>query len=152
MGTHDFRTSQTLMRAHTAPSPELVCLDSLPPPTLQVSRSLSKIQAVARPSCLHTPSCVSLFATLCTVARQAPLTGLQGMRREITGFPRQEHCSGLLSPRPGALPDPGMERLSLASPALASGSFATAAWEAQPFFALLLSHKCQYSRTPLIRT
>ena len=35
-------------------------------------------------------------------------------------FSRQEYWSGLLFPSPGNLPDPGVEPMSLASPALAS--------------------------------
>ena len=38
------------------------------------------------------------------------------------GFPRQEYWSGWPFPSPGDLPDPGIEPMSLASPALA-GSF-----------------------------
>ena len=43
---------------------------------------------------------VRLFATLWTVARQAPLS---------MGFSRQEYWSGLPFPSPGDLPDPGIE-------------------------------------------
>ena len=43
---------------------------------------------------------VRLFATLWTVAHQAPLS---------MGFPRQEYWSGLPFPAPGDLPDPGIE-------------------------------------------
>ena len=49
-------------------------------------------------------SCVPLFATLWTVADQAPLS---------MGFSRQEYWSGLPCPSPGALPDPGIEPASL---------------------------------------
>ena len=52
---------------------------------------------------------VQLFATLWTVAFQAPLS---------MGFSRQEYCSGLLCPPPGNLPDPGIEPTSPVSPAL----------------------------------
>ena len=47
------------------------------------------------------------------------------------GFPRQEYWSGLPFPSPGDLPDPGVEPVSLVSPALA-GEFSTtsAPWEA----------------------
>ena len=51
---------------------------------------------------------VRLFATLWTVAHQAPLS---------MGFPRQEYWSGLLCPPSGDLPDPEME------PSLAGGFF-----------------------------
>ena len=45
-------------------------------------------------------SCVWLFATPCTVAYQAPV---------FMGFSRQEYWSGLPSPSPGDLPNPGIE-------------------------------------------
>ena len=67
-------------------------------------------------------SCVRLFATPWTVARQAPLS---------MGLSRQEHWSGLPFPSQGDLSDPGIEPASLMSPALA-GSFCTirTTWEA----------------------
>ena len=66
--------------------------------------------------------CVWLFATLWIVACQAPLS---------MGFSRQEYWSGLPSPPPGSLPYPGIEVMSLMSPAL-SGRFFTSStsWEA----------------------
>ena len=45
-------------------------------------------------------SCVQLFATLWTVACQAP---------PVIGFSRQEYWSGLSFPSPGDLPEPGIE-------------------------------------------
>ena len=46
------------------------------------------------------------------------------------GFSRQEHWSGWPCPPPGDLPDPGIEPVSLKSPALAGGFFTTSAtWE-----------------------
>ena len=63
-------------------------------------------------------SCVQLFATPC----QSPLS----MR-----FSRQEYRSGLPCPPPGDLSDPGIEPMSLLSPAWAGGFFSTnATWEA----------------------
>ena len=59
---------------------------------------------------------VQLIATLWTVAHQAPLS---------MEFPRQEYWSGLLFPIPGDLPDPGIEFMSSASPALAGRFFTT---------------------------
>ena len=56
---------------------------------------------------------VQLFAIPWTVAHQAPLS---------MGFSRQEYCSGLPCPSPGDLPDPGMEPVSFASPALQADS------------------------------
>ena len=49
---------------------------------------------------LQSLSCVRLFATLWTVALQAPLS---------MEFPRQEYCSGLPFPPPGDLPNPGIK-------------------------------------------
>ena len=49
-----------------------------------------------------------------SVAHRAPLS---------MGFPRQEYWSGLPFPTPGDLPDPGVEPVSLVSPALAGGFF-----------------------------
>ena len=55
------------------------------------------------------------------------------------GFSRQEYWSGLPCPPPGDLPDPGIEPVSLMSPALASGFFITSAtWEAH----LLYTRHC----------
>ena len=59
-------------------------------------------------------SCVRLFATLSTVAHQAPLS---------IGFSRQEYWSGLSCPSPGDLLDPGIEPTSPVSPALAGRFF-----------------------------
>ena len=53
--------------------------------------------------CCHF-SCVQLFATPRTVARQTPLS---------MGFSRQEHWSGLPFPPPRDLHDPGIEPVSL---------------------------------------
>ena len=41
------------------------------------------------------------------------------------GLSQQEYRSGLPFPPPGDLPDPGIESMSPASPALASGFFTT---------------------------
>ena len=66
---------------------------------------------------------VRLCATLWTVAHQAPLS---------MGFSRQEYWSGLPCPPLGDLPNPGIEPVSLTSPALSSGFFTTSTtWEAQ---------------------
>ena len=67
-------------------------------------------------------SCVCLFASLWTVACQAPPT---------MGFSRQEYWGGLPCPPLGDLPDPGIEFLSLTSLASAGRFFtASATWEA----------------------
>ena len=75
---------------------------------------------------MHVVSCLShvlLFVTPCiTVAHQIPLS---------KGFSRQEYWNGLPCPSPGDLPDPGIEPMTLRSPALAGGFFTTSAtWEA----------------------
>ena len=59
---------------------------------------------------------LQLFATLWTIAHQAPLS----MR-----FPRNEYFSGLPCPPPEDLSDPGIEPTSLKSPALAGGFITT---------------------------
>ena len=51
---------------------------------------------------------VQLFATLWSVAHQASLS---------IGFSRQKYWSGLPCPPPGDPPDPGVETVSLRSPA-----------------------------------
>ena len=53
---------------------------------------------------------VQLFVTLWTVAHQASLS---------IGFSRQGHWNGLPFPPPEDLPNPGIEPVSLKSPALA---------------------------------
>ena len=62
-----------------------------------------------------------LFATLWTVAHQAPLS------MELS---RQEYWRGLLCPSPGIIPTQGSKK-HLMPPAMAGGSFTTSAtWEA----------------------
>ena len=83
------------------------------------------IQVQALAELLHGTACqaalsrIRLFATLWTVARQAPLS---------MGFPRQEYWRGLPCPSPGDLPDSGIEPVSpvCVSPAPAGGFFITA--------------------------
>ena len=75
--------------------------------------------------CFCVLSCFSrlgLFATLWTVAHQAPLS---------VGLSRQEYWSGLSFPPPGELPNPRIEPASLMSPASGGGFFTTTdTWEA----------------------
>ena len=61
-------------------------------------------------------SCVWLFTTLWTLARQAPLS---------MGFSRQGYWRGLPLPPPGGLPDPGTKTASPVSPALQADSLPT---------------------------
>ena len=58
-----------------------------------------------------------VFGTPWTLSHQTPLS---------MEFSRQEYWSGLPFPLQGGLPDPGIKPVSLASPALAGESFATA--------------------------
>ena len=77
---------------------------------------------------------VWFFATLWTVACQAPLS---------MWFSRQEYWSGLPCPPPGDLPDPGIEPASLMSPVLAGKFFTTSAtlslWNCLVFILLLFA-------------
>ena len=75
-------------------------------------------------------SCVQLFATLWTVARQAPLS---------MGFSRQEYWSGLPFPSPGDLSNPGIEPRSpaLQADALTSNVF----FFPLPFHSVLVGKK-----------
>ena len=96
-------------------------------------------------------SCVCLFETLWTVARQAPLS---------MGFSRQEYWSALPCPPPGHLPDSGFEPVSLMSPALADRFFTTSAiWKTQNLLSftqpqdnckaiVCLNHTCWVEITP----
>ena len=76
-------------------------------------------------SCVHMLSRfshVQISVTPWTVALQAPLS---------VRFSRQEYWSGVPFSTPGDLPDPGIDPISLTSPALAGGFFSTkATWEA----------------------
>ena len=70
-------------------------------------------QAMKRWMCvLSCFRCVPFFATLWTVARQAPL---------FMGFSKQEYWTGFPFPPPGDLPHPGSKPERLMSPALAGG-------------------------------
>ena len=63
-----------------------------------------------------------LYATPWIVACQTSLS---------MGFSRQEYWNGLLCPRPGDIPDPGIEPMSLMSAALTRRFFTICAnWEA----------------------
>ena len=73
-------------------------------------------------ACISRFSHVQLFATLWTIASQAPLS---------MGFSRDEYWSGLPCPPPRDLPDPGTKPSSPTTPALSGRFFtASATWEA----------------------
>ena len=97
--------------------------------------------------CLFSPcacvlSCfshVQIFATLWTVAHQAPLS---------MGFSRQEYGRGLPHPPPGDSPDSGIEPVPFMSPVLVGGFFTTVAtWEA-PLSSSTL--KTRYNHPPTL--
>ena len=69
------------------------------------------INSLAVPVSAQSFSCVRLFMTSWTVARQAPFS---------MGFSRQEYWRGLPFPTPGDLSSLGIKSLSPAYPALAS--------------------------------
>ena len=81
--------------------------------TLMILHNLTLLFACV---CAQSLSHARLFATLRTVARQAPLS---------MGFPRQQYWTGLPFPPLGDLPNPGIEPASSASPALAGGFYTT---------------------------
>ena len=83
---------------------------SFQPPCFWVKVDILNILVRAHTQSL---SCVRLFATQWTVARQAPLS---------MGFPKQEYWSGLSFLSMGDLPNPGTEPVS---PAWAGGFFTT---------------------------
>ena len=74
-------------------------------------------------------SCVCVCVRACTGAQSCPtLCDLMDCSCQASlsmEFCRQEYWSGLLFPPPGDLPDPGIEPMSLVSPALAGGFFTT---------------------------
>ena len=75
-------------------------------------------------ACVRAKS-ILLYLTLCDPMDCSPQAALS------LGFPRQEYWSGSPFPPPRDLPDPGIEPMSLTSPALADGFFTTSAtWEA----------------------
>ena len=64
------------------------------------------------------PSCPTLFNPMDYSLPGSPVH---------ESFSRQEYWSGLPCPPPGDLPNPGIEPVSLTSPALAGGLFTTSA-------------------------
>ena len=78
--------------------------------------------SVLEPSLIYIPvsvcllSCVWLFAAPWTIAHQVPL---------LMEFSRQEYWNRLPFPTPGDLPEPGIEPVSPASPAVAGRFFTT---------------------------
>ena len=104
------------------------CLMSNYQAILQI-RSLSNIICNGN-MCM--PSHVRLFATPWTVTHKAPLS---------MGFSRQEYQSGLPFPPSRDLPHPGIELMSLMSPALV-GKFFTTEQPGKPWIELLRVANC----------
>ena len=78
--------------------------------------------SVMRVYVLNRFSHVQLFVIVWTIIHKAPLS---------MGFCRQRYWSGLTCPSPGDLPHPGLEPMSLMSPALADRFCTTSStWEA----------------------
>ena len=84
----------------------------------------------------HVLSHVQVFATPWTGARQAPLS---------MGFSRQESQSGLPSPSPRDLPNPGTEPMSPMSPALV-GRFFTTREAFSSFYLVLIYYLNSYTQ------
>ena len=84
--------------------------------------------------CVRAKSLGCLFATLRTVAREAPLS---------VEFSRQEYCSGLLFPTPGDLPHPETELASVTSALAGEFDFLAYDWFHDYLLIILLSlEKC----------
>ena len=77
--------------------------------TWQFCQKLTSIKLHCVCACSVTQSCLTLCDPMDYIACQAPLS---------IGFSRQEYRSGLPCSSPGHLPDPGIEPVSLMSPAL----------------------------------
>ena len=86
-------------------------------------------------------SCVWVFATLWTIAREAALS---------MGFFRQKYWRGCPCPPPGDLPNQGTEPASLTSPALAGRFFTTGAtWQALWKMGILQARTLECTAIPL---
>ena len=89
--------------------------------------------------------CVSVCSRACSVTQSVSGSlrphGLQPARLLCPrGSSRQEHCSGLPSPLPGDLPNPGTEPSSLASSVVAGGLWEVqTGWAHPPFHRILSS-------------
>ena len=77
---------------------------------LSVKLKYLSVDECIRPCMLSCFNRIQLFLTLWTVVHHVPLS---------MGFSRQEYWSGLPFPSPEDLPNPGIEPVSLTSPALA---------------------------------
>ena len=84
----------------------------------------------------HTNICIYIIEVLCAqlLSHLQPFATTKPVASQTDlsmGFSRQEYWSGLPFPTPRDLPDPGIEPMSLVSPALAGRFFTTStSWEA----------------------
>ena len=113
------------------------CRADISPPQYSLSEILTHRNCERNVCTLSRFSRVWLFATLWTVAHQAPLS---------MGFSRQEFWSGLSRPPPEDIPDPLIKLASLTSPALAGRFFTTSATWESPWE--IVNH-CYYCFEPL---
>ena len=89
---------------------------------LYLKKNLKNIWPIQHACMLSCFSHIRLFGTLWTITCQPALS------LELS---KQEYWSGLPCPPSGILPDPGIRKFCLLSPALAGGLFTTSAtWEA----------------------
>ena len=89
------------------------------------------------------PKFCPTLATPWIVVHQAPLS---------MEFSRQEYWSWLSFPKPGNLPDPGIEFMSLGSPVLAGGFFTTGTtWKAMNMKMFFFLKKITYSALQMTR-
>ena len=67
----------------------------------------------------------SMHGAYCVISNSCSPMDCSPQGSSVLGFSRQEYWSGLSFPPPGDLPDPGIEPVASASPALAGGLFTT---------------------------
>ena len=105
-------------------------IDTIHACTLRVGHNWASKHACTcsiRVTCIYA-CCARLFSTLWAAVLQAPLS---------MGFSRQEYWSGLPCPPPEDLPNPGIEPVSLTSPALAGKFFTiSATWDTMKYILL----------------
>ena len=86
-----------------------------------------RLATVIQRRALHQHRLTQIAGILCSVARLCQTLATPWIIAHqallCMGFSRQEYQSGLPCPPPGNLPNPGIEPMSLASPALAGGFF-----------------------------
>ena len=117
-------TAQHILKRH------MVIFDILLKLDMKGSCTNTLFGSFFHPRCFLLPCCCCLVASVTSDSVRPH--GLQPARLFCPwGFSRQEYWSGLPCPPPGDLPHPGIEPVSLVSPAVADEFFTTSAtWEA----------------------